>query len=66
MVALPQQLSNETSLHVSKGSVPHITLLASGGGQRAAVGLMGSLYQMEKDGLLDSLLYLGGVSGSTW
>uniref|UniRef100_A0AAQ4PRZ5 PLA2c domain-containing protein n=1 Tax=Gasterosteus aculeatus aculeatus TaxID=481459 RepID=A0AAQ4PRZ5_GASAC len=27
---------------------------------------MGSLYQMEKDGLLDSLLYLGGVSGSTW
>ncbi|XP_070703496.1 cytosolic phospholipase A2 gamma-like [Pempheris klunzingeri] len=46
--------------------VPHITLLASGGGQRAAVGLVGFLYQMEKEGLLDTLLYLGGVSGSTW
>ncbi|XP_076609193.1 cytosolic phospholipase A2 gamma-like [Chaetodon auriga] len=47
-------------------SVPHIALLASGGGQRAAVGLVGSLYQMEEEGLLDTLLYLGGVSGSTW
>uniref|UniRef100_A0A8D3B2V5 PLA2c domain-containing protein n=1 Tax=Scophthalmus maximus TaxID=52904 RepID=A0A8D3B2V5_SCOMX len=50
----------------STDSVPHIALLASGGGQRAAVGLVGSLYQMEKEGLLDTLLYLGGVSGSTW
>ncbi|XP_070836744.1 cytosolic phospholipase A2 gamma-like [Chaetodon trifascialis] len=47
-------------------SVPHIALLGSGGGQRAAVGLVGSLYQMEKEGLLDTLLYLGGVSGSAW
>ncbi|XP_028455967.1 cytosolic phospholipase A2 gamma isoform X2 [Perca flavescens] len=47
-------------------SVPHIALLASGGGQRAAVGLVGSLYQMEKEHLLDTLLYLGSVSGSTW
>ncbi|KAL6103500.1 pla2g4c [Pungitius sinensis] len=53
-------------INCTADSVPHITLLASGGGQRSAVGLMGSLYQMEKDGLLDSLLYLGGVSGSTW
>uniref|UniRef100_A0A8C9ZCY1 PLA2c domain-containing protein n=1 Tax=Sander lucioperca TaxID=283035 RepID=A0A8C9ZCY1_SANLU len=49
-----------------KDSVPHIALLASGGGQRAAVGLVGSLYQMEKEHLLDTLLYLGSVSGSTW
>ncbi|TKS92370.1 Cytosolic phospholipase A2 gamma [Collichthys lucidus] len=47
-------------------NVPHIALLGSGGGQRAAVGLIGTLYQMEKEGLLDTLLYLGGVSGSTW
>ncbi|CAK6983849.1 cytosolic phospholipase A2 gamma-like [Scomber scombrus] len=47
-------------------SVPHITLLGSGGGQRAAVTLMGYLYQMKQDGLLDTLLYMGGVSGSTW
>ncbi|XP_059205066.1 cytosolic phospholipase A2 gamma-like [Centropristis striata] len=47
-------------------SVPHVALLASGGGQRSAVGLVGTLYQMEKEHLLDTLLYLGGVSGSTW
>ncbi|XP_054463334.1 cytosolic phospholipase A2 gamma-like [Anoplopoma fimbria] len=53
-------------INCTADSVPHITLLASGGGQRAAVGLVGSLYQMREEGLLDSLLYLGGVSGSTW
>ncbi|XP_074552855.1 cytosolic phospholipase A2 gamma-like isoform X2 [Halichoeres trimaculatus] len=53
-------------INCSEDSVPHIALLASGGGQRAAVGLVGSLHQMEKDHLLDSVLYLGGVSGSTW
>ncbi|CAL8271758.1 unnamed protein product [Lota lota] len=47
-------------------SVPHIALLGSGGGQRAAVALLGSLHQMGQDDLLDTLLYLGGVSGSTW
>lgn len=53
-------------VNCTQDSVPHIALLASGGGQRAAVSLVGSLQQMDKDGLLDSLLYLGGVSGSTW
>uniref|UniRef100_A0A8C5CWE0 Cytosolic phospholipase A2 gamma-like n=1 Tax=Gadus morhua TaxID=8049 RepID=A0A8C5CWE0_GADMO len=47
-------------------SVPHIALLGSGGGQRAAVALLGSLQQMGQDDLLDTLLYIGGVSGSTW
>uniref|UniRef100_A0A671US66 PLA2c domain-containing protein n=1 Tax=Sparus aurata TaxID=8175 RepID=A0A671US66_SPAAU len=62
------QLKTLSSLGIicTAGLVPHITLLGSGGGQRAAVGLVGSLYQMEKEGLLDTLLYLGGVSGSTW
>ncbi|XP_030296630.1 cytosolic phospholipase A2 gamma-like isoform X2 [Sparus aurata] len=53
-------------INCTAGLVPHIALLGSGGGQRAAVGLVGSLYQMEEEGLLDTLLYLGGVSGSTW
>uniref|UniRef100_A0A665U0D2 PLA2c domain-containing protein n=1 Tax=Echeneis naucrates TaxID=173247 RepID=A0A665U0D2_ECHNA len=57
---------NSLGINCTADSVPHIALLASGGGQRAAVGLVGSLYQMKKDGLLDTLLYLGGVSGSTW
>ncbi|GLD61286.1 cytosolic phospholipase A2 gamma-like isoform X1 [Lates japonicus] len=57
---------NSLGINCTADSIPHIALLASGGGQRAAVGLVGSLYQMEKEGLLDTLLYLGGVSGSTW
>ncbi|KAF4107933.1 hypothetical protein G5714_010692 [Onychostoma macrolepis] len=46
--------------------VPNIALLGSGGGQRAMVGLLGSLVQLNKVGLLDCILYLSGVSGSTW
>nr|XP_046271670.1 cytosolic phospholipase A2 zeta-like isoform X2 [Scatophagus argus] len=57
---------NSLGINCTADSVPHIAMMASGGGQRAAVSLVGSLYQMEKEGLLDSLLYLGGVSGSTW
>uniref|UniRef100_A0A671L0Q5 PLA2c domain-containing protein n=1 Tax=Sinocyclocheilus anshuiensis TaxID=1608454 RepID=A0A671L0Q5_9TELE len=33
---------------------------------RAMVGLLGSLVQLDKAGLLDCILYLSGVSGSTW
>ncbi|XP_026180769.1 cytosolic phospholipase A2 gamma isoform X2 [Mastacembelus armatus] len=57
---------NSLGISCTEDAVPHIALLASGGGQRAAVALIGFLYQMEKEGLLDTLLYLGGVSGSTW
>ncbi|XP_051973674.1 cytosolic phospholipase A2 gamma-like [Xyrauchen texanus] len=46
--------------------VPNIALLGSGGGERAMVGLLGSLDQLGKAGLLDCFLYLCGVSGSTW
>ncbi|XP_052454730.1 cytosolic phospholipase A2 gamma-like [Carassius gibelio] len=50
----------------SQDKVPHFALLGSGGGQRAMVGLLGSLDQLDKAGLLDCILYLSGVSGSTW
>ncbi|KAK7163918.1 hypothetical protein R3I94_002588 [Phoxinus phoxinus] len=53
-------------IQCSKDEVPNIALLASGGGQRAMVGLLGSLVQLQKADLLDCVLYLGGVSGSTW
>ncbi|XP_073696259.1 cytosolic phospholipase A2 gamma-like [Garra rufa] len=46
--------------------VKNIALLGSGGGQRAMVGLLGSLVELKEAGLLDSILYLSGVSGSTW
>ncbi|RXN10631.1 cytosolic phospholipase A2 gamma-like protein [Labeo rohita] len=53
-------------IHCSKDEVPNIALLGSGGGQRAMVGLLGSLDQLKKAGLLDCILNLSGVSGSTW
>ncbi len=56
-------LQNQTAF---QDKVPHIALLGSGGGQRAMVGLLGSLVQLDKAGLLDCILYLSGVSGSTW
>ncbi|XP_059927534.1 cytosolic phospholipase A2 gamma-like isoform X2 [Gadus macrocephalus] len=46
--------------------VPNIAILGSGGGERAMVGLLGSLSQMGEAGLLDAALYMSGVSGSTW
>ncbi|XP_056098628.1 cytosolic phospholipase A2 gamma [Rhinichthys klamathensis goyatoka] len=52
---------------VFQNEVPNIALLGSGGGQRAMVGLLGSLVQLQKtSSLLDCVLYLSGVSGSTW
>ncbi|XP_071233886.1 cytosolic phospholipase A2 gamma-like [Salvelinus alpinus] len=46
--------------------VPNIALLGSGGGKRAAVGMLGSLHQLAQDDLLGSLLYMCGGSGTTW
>ncbi|XP_055008222.1 cytosolic phospholipase A2 zeta-like [Boleophthalmus pectinirostris] len=60
------QALHDLGLNCTTDEVPHVALLASGGGQRAAVGLIGSLTQMSRDGLLDPVLYLSGVSGSTW
>lgn len=49
-----------------QNSVPHIALLGSGGGERATVAMLGSTDQLVKEGLFDTLLYTGGISGSTW
>ncbi|XP_051981884.1 cytosolic phospholipase A2 gamma-like isoform X2 [Xyrauchen texanus] len=54
------------TLDIKCSQVPKIALLGSGGGERAMVGLLGSLDQLGKAGLLDCFLYLCGVSGSTW
>ncbi|XP_052413645.1 cytosolic phospholipase A2 zeta [Carassius gibelio] len=63
--AVLQSLKN-LKISCSRDKVPRIALLGSGGGQRAMVGLLGSLVQLDKAGLLDCILYLSGVSGSTW
>ncbi|MCJ8735135.1 hypothetical protein PDJAM_G00243380, partial [Pangasius djambal] len=61
-----QQLLQKLGIHCGLDQVPNIALLGSGGGERAMVGLLGSLVQLEKARFLDLILYLSGVSGSTW
>uniref|UniRef100_A0A8C4YS26 PLA2c domain-containing protein n=1 Tax=Gopherus evgoodei TaxID=1825980 RepID=A0A8C4YS26_9SAUR len=50
----------------TKDNMPNITILGSGGGLRAMIALQGTLVEMKKQGLLDAVLHLCGVSGSTW
>uniref|UniRef100_A0A7N4NLX5 Phospholipase A2 group IVC n=1 Tax=Sarcophilus harrisii TaxID=9305 RepID=A0A7N4NLX5_SARHA len=51
-------------LNVEKG--PVVSVLASGGGLRAAIACQGVLSELSHVGLLDLITYLAGVSGSTW
>ncbi|XP_077078743.1 cytosolic phospholipase A2 gamma-like [Siphateles boraxobius] len=60
------QSLKKLQIQCSERKVPNIALLGSGGGERAMVGLLGSLDQLQKTGLLDCVLYLSGISGSTW
>ncbi|XP_062319532.1 cytosolic phospholipase A2 zeta-like [Osmerus eperlanus] len=46
--------------------VPVIAVVASGGGTRAMTGMYGSLRGLQRIGLLDTVTYITGVSGSTW
>lgn len=56
------------SLEISCGQndVPNIVVLGSGGGLRAMVALLGTLVELKKQNFLDAVMYLCGVSGSTW
>ncbi|XP_067326635.1 cytosolic phospholipase A2 gamma-like [Anolis sagrei] len=49
-----------------EAKIPNIAILGSGGGLRAMIALYGTLAQLKKCGLLDCVMYLCGVSGSTW
>ncbi|XP_036421618.1 cytosolic phospholipase A2 gamma-like [Colossoma macropomum] len=60
------QCLKQHGISCSEDEVPNIAVLGSGGGLRAMVGLLGSLNQLKEDGLLDCIMYLCGVSGSTW
>ncbi|XP_020337275.1 cytosolic phospholipase A2 zeta [Oncorhynchus kisutch] len=46
--------------------LPVVAVVGSGGGTRAMTGLYGSLKGLQRLGLLDSVSYITGVSGSTW
>ncbi|XP_075283717.1 cytosolic phospholipase A2 zeta isoform X3 [Opisthocomus hoazin] len=49
-----------------KDEVPVIAVLGSGGGMRALTSFYGSLAGLQQLGLLDTTMYLCGISGSTW
>ncbi|XP_056602445.1 cytosolic phospholipase A2 gamma-like isoform X2 [Triplophysa dalaica] len=61
-----QECLKNLGIVCSPDKVPKIALLGSGGGERAMLGLLGSLDGFKETGLLDCVLYLSGVSGSTW
>ncbi|KAI9339239.1 acyl transferase/acyl hydrolase/lysophospholipase [Pilaira anomala] len=46
--------------------IPNIGIASSGGGYRAMVSCSGYLNAMNETGILDCVLYMAGVSGSTW
>uniref|UniRef100_A0A8C4WK99 PLA2c domain-containing protein n=1 Tax=Gopherus evgoodei TaxID=1825980 RepID=A0A8C4WK99_9SAUR len=49
-----------------KDDVPNIAILGAGGGLRAMIAHHGTLQELQKHSLLDTIMYLCGVSGSTW
>ncbi len=51
---------------IASGSVPTISIVASGGGFRAMLATIGSLHALEQLGLLDAVTYISSLSGSTW
>ncbi|OAD02793.1 hypothetical protein MUCCIDRAFT_37692 [Mucor lusitanicus CBS 277.49] len=46
--------------------IPNIGIASSGGGYRAMVACSGYLHALNETGILDCVLYMAGVSGSTW
>jgi len=46
--------------------VPTVALCFSGGGYRAMIETLGALAGADEIGLLDAVMYTGGLSGSTW
>ncbi|KAI7898671.1 acyl transferase/acyl hydrolase/lysophospholipase [Cokeromyces recurvatus] len=55
---------NENEVEIE--DIPNIGIASSGGGYRAMVSCSGYLHAMYETGILDCVLYMAGVSGSTW
>ncbi|XP_030364282.1 cytosolic phospholipase A2 gamma isoform X3 [Strigops habroptila] len=53
-------------IYCEQNNVPNIVVLGSGGGLRAMIALLGTLMELKKQNFLDAVMYLCGVSGSTW
>ncbi|XP_069036666.1 cytosolic phospholipase A2 gamma-like isoform X2 [Lepisosteus oculatus] len=61
-----QKALSSLQIVCDEACVPPIAVLGSGGGLRAMVALTGTLTELGAQNLLDTIMYLCGVSGSTW
>ncbi|ELW71026.1 Cytosolic phospholipase A2 gamma [Tupaia chinensis] len=62
----PKVLKALKKLSIQANEAPVIAMLGSGGGLRAHIACLGVLSEMREQGLLDAVMYLAAVSGSTW
>uniref|UniRef100_A0A8C6RYC3 Phospholipase A2, group IVC (cytosolic, calcium-independent) n=1 Tax=Nannospalax galili TaxID=1026970 RepID=A0A8C6RYC3_NANGA len=62
----PKVLGALQKLGIQAAKAPVVAVLGSGGGLRAHIACLGVLSEMKELGLLDAVMYLAGVSGSTW
>ena len=53
-------------LGLPNNKYPKIALVASGGGIRAMLATLGTLRGLENTGIMDTITYACGLSGSTW
>ncbi|KAF4527763.1 hypothetical protein B566_EDAN016468 [Ephemera danica] len=53
-------------LRERREKVPVIGLLGSGGGFRAMIALSGVLQALYDEGVMDTVIYMAGLSGSSW
>lgn len=59
-------LSELLPIPVASDSVPTVALLGSGGGYRALLWMLGVCVELEALGLLDTVTYASGLSGTGW
>lgn len=61
-----EALNNVMDFKIEKGEAPRIGCAFSGGGYRSMITTTGFLKGLEDRGLLDAVLYISTLSGSTW
>ena len=60
------ELFQDKELIAADQPVPKIAIAFTGGGYRAMIETIGFLSGAEKQGFLDTFMYMSGLSGSTW
>lgn len=63
---IKKSLEQMLNMTLNNNEVPHIAFCGSGGGHRAMIATLGSLIGADSFGLLNSAMYISGLSGSTW